>query len=219
MINRTYGLRGSSRWPILWRRCVGKGFPTYDLCKKFAGHRTRSALRCSNSQLAIRNSQFKQTGFTLIELIVVIIVVSTLATVATERLLYYQERAEKAVVDYTLEAVKMGLRIRMAELIAANRTAELPQLGRENPMRWMAEPPPGYAGEYLKPGRPGSWYFASREHELVYVPNNRSYLEFTVPRDDKELRFQVDLRYETNPAGGEAIVGITLLPTRHYKWF
>src|SRR3990172_942490 len=26
------------RSPILWRRTVGKGFPTYDLCKKFTGH-------------------------------------------------------------------------------------------------------------------------------------------------------------------------------------
>ena len=178
-----------------------------------------SGIRFGNLKLGTRNPKRVHTGFTLIELIVVITVISTLAAVAMERLLYYQERAEKAVMDYTLEAVKMGLRIRMAELIIANRTAELPQLDRENPVTWLSEPPAGYAGEYVSPPKPGNWYFASKDHELVYVPNSRAYLD-TGNADVKELRFRALLRYEPGAAAGaKTVVGVTVLPTREYKWF
>jgi hypothetical protein len=149
----------------------------------------------------------------------VIVVVSTLAGVAIEKLLYYQERAEKAVFDATLEAMKMGLRIRMAELVSSNRAAELPQLERENPMRWMDEPPAGYAGEYAAPAKPGSWYYASSERELIYVPSSTSYLD-TGQYKERELRFRVVLHYEVEPSGtGGAIIGIALAPIRAYRWF
>jgi len=157
-------------------------------------------------------------GFTLIELIVVIIVISVLGTLAADRLFYYRERAEKAMVDSTLELVKMGLRIRMAELVVSNRSTELPQLARENPMRWMEEPPAGYAGEYVTPAKPGNWYYASRENELIYLPSSTSYLD--TGQKKKELRFRVELRYQIESAGqGRSIVGITLASINGYKWF
>ena len=159
------------------------------------------------------------SGFTLIELIVVIIVISVLGTLAADRLCYYRERAEKAMVDSTVELVKMGLRIRMAELVASNRSTELPQLARENPVRWLDEPPAGYAGEYTAPGKPGNWYYASQENELIYLPSSTSYLD-TGQNKKKELRFRVELRYQIESAGqGRSIVGITLASINGYKWF
>jgi len=163
--------------------------------------------------------RWRSAGFTLIELIMVIIVISTLAGVAIDKLLYYQERAEKAMVDATLESVKMGLRIRMAELVSSNRASELPQLESENPMRWMEEPPTGYAGEYAAPVKPGSWYYATPKNELVYMPSSTSHLDIGQNKD-KELRFRVALRYEIEPSGTSgAIVGLTLVSTRGYRWF
>lgn len=168
------------------------------------------------------NSLPRRGGFTLIELVVVIVVVSTLVGVAIDKLLYYQERAEKAVLDATLESVKMGLRIRMAELIVSNRTSELPQLERENPMQWLSEPPASYAGVDTA-AKPGNWFYATKEKELAYVPKSSSYLEggqISGQRDKTELRFKVELRYQApTEGGGRAIVGITLVPTRAYKWF
>lgn len=165
-------------------------------------------------------------GFTMIELMVVIIVVSLLGTVAADRLFYYRERAEKAMVDSTLELVKMGLRIRMAELVASNRTTELPQLERINPIRWMEEPPAGYVGEYVAPAKQGSWYYSTPQNELIYLPSSTSYLEtgqITANGANglKELRFRVVLRYQSeNPTPGvRSITGIGLAPSKPYKWF
>src|SRR5471030_546096 len=80
-------------------------------------------------------------GFTMIELILVIVLVSVLAVTAIDRLFYYQERAEKAAVEATLAALKMGLRIRLAELTVTNKQNLAAELERENPVRWLDEPP------------------------------------------------------------------------------
>ncbi len=161
-------------------------------------------------------------GFTLIELIVVIALVSVLAVTALDRLFYYQERAEKAVMDATLAAVKMGLRIRLAELTVTNKQNVAAELERENPMRWLDEPPANYAGEYRAPGARGTWYFATQARQLVYVPNNTSYLRWEQPEGERELRFQVKLRYdEMETAGGKSKspAGIAIIASRPYRWF
>lgn len=160
-------------------------------------------------------------GFTLVELMAVIVITGVLATVAFDRLLYYTERAEKAAMDATLAATKMGLQIRLAELIMANRQMAAVELERETPMRWLAEPPPDYIGEYRAPPKPGNWYFATAARQLVYVPNNTSYLQWN-QEDNKELRFQVRLYYdEIEIAGGKvrSLTGVRLLPVRPYRWF
>jgi prepilin-type N-terminal cleavage/methylation domain-containing protein len=161
------------------------------------------------------------SGFTLIELVVVISIVSVLAAAAFERFLYYQERAEKAAMDGTLAATKMGLQIRLAELIMTNRQMAAAELESENPMRWLVEPPPDYAGEYRTSPKPGNWYFSTAARQLVYVPINRSYIQLN-QEDSKELRFQVKLFYdEIEIAGGKhwSLTGVRLLPVRPYRWF
>jgi prepilin-type N-terminal cleavage/methylation domain-containing protein len=158
-------------------------------------------------------------GFTLLELIVVIVIISVLGTVALGRLRYYQERAEKAMMEYTLEAVTMGLRIHMAELMVSNRSERLRELERENPMRWMEEPPTGYAGEYVMSPKPGNWYFISDKHELVYVPKYRDYLEGG-EGNGRELHFRPALHYLGNAESGtKSVVGVGMAPVNKYQWF
>ena len=135
-----------------------------------------------------------RAGFTLIELILVLIVISVLGVTALDRFRYYQERAEKAAMEATLAAFKMGLQLQLAELIVTNKQMAVAQLERENPMRWLQEPPGNYLGEYTTPTQPGNWYYAMNEHELVYVPNNSAYLD-TRRSANKELRFRVAIRY------------------------
>lgn len=167
------------------------------------------------------HSRRELRAFTLVELMVVISIVSVLAAVGFDRLLFYTERAEKAAMDATLAATKMGLQIRLAELIMTNRQMAAGQLERENPMRWLAEPPANYLGEYSAPPKPGNWYFATAARQLIYVLNNTKYLQLN-QSGGNELRFQVRLQYdEIDMAGGKvrSLTGVGLLPVRSYRWF
>ena len=168
-----------------------------------------------------RQSYHTRHGFTLVELMVVVSIVGVLAAVAMDRLLFYTERAEKAAVDATLAAAKMGLRIKLAELIMTNRQMAATQLERENPMRWLAEPPSNYLGEYSAAPKPGNWYFATDSMQLVYRPGSTRYLQLNAD-DGKELRFQVRLYYEeidTISGKARGLAGIGLVPVRPYRWF
>lgn len=156
-------------------------------------------------------------GFTLIELVVVIVIVSVLAAAAVDRLFYYQERAEKVAMLANLEAFRMGLRIRVAEMLASNRADRLGTLESANPIAWMEQPPPGWVGMYSAPSQPGTWSYATDTHELVYAPQNSRYLQTDTP--GKNLRFKVVLRYGDNGVGGQALTAATLAPTRPYQWF
>ncbi len=160
-------------------------------------------------------------GFTLPELMVAVTIIGILATVAMGRLLYYRELAEKAAMDATLAATKMGLQIRLAELIATNRQMAAAELERGNPMLWLEKPPPDYAGEYRSPPSPGHWYFAADAGQLVYAPRNTSYLQLR-NEDKNEIRFQVRLYYdELNTAGVKvrSVTGVSLLSVHPYRWF
>lgn len=149
-------------------------------------------------------------GFTLVEVVVVLCLVGLLGGLAANRLFYYQEAAEKAAMDYDLEAFRMGLRIRVAQLMAANDGAGRQALERESPVRWLEKPPVAYAGEYPAKGEPppGHWYYASQENQLIYVPRNAKHLETTSKYN--ELRFKV-----TANAG----IDIAVVPVTSYKWF
>jgi general secretion pathway protein G len=173
---------------------------------------------CANG----RNSAVMQgaRGFTMIELILVVVLVSVVAVVGIDRLLYYQERAEKAAMDATLASFKMGLQIHSAELAIANQLSDVATLERENPVRWLDAPPPNYGGEYRSPGEPGNWYFAPKQAELVYVAKNNSYLR--LPGETNELRFKVRLRYDDiQIADGKnrVPVGISIVAVTPYNWF
>lgn len=160
-------------------------------------------------------------GFTLIELIVVVVIVSVLAAAAFQRFLGYQELAERAAMEATLRIVKTGLQIRLAEFIIGNRQAEAVVLERENPMRWLAEPPANYGGDYRKPPGPGNWYYDRERRELVYVANSGQFLEVAASDGIKEIRFRAQLLKDVvNFAGTttESVTGITLVPVQPYRW-
>jgi prepilin-type N-terminal cleavage/methylation domain-containing protein len=157
-------------------------------------------------------------GFTLIELILVISIISALSVFASDRFLYWQERAEKAAMESILSGVKMGLQIRMAEMMASNQM-NARELETENPIRWLQERPASYAGDYVPPVTSGNWYYATLEHELVYVLNNRAYLR-TDADTPKELRFRVSIRQDVDPVlGTKTLAGVNLVPAMPYRWF
>ena len=121
-------------------------------------------------------------------------------------------------MESTLAAFKMGLQFQLAELIVTNRQMAAAQRERENPMRWLQEIPGNYLGEYATPTRPGNWYYATAEHELVYVPNNSPHLDAR-QNSNNELRFRVAIRYNPDAAGRQTPSGAAIVPAREFKWF
>ena len=158
-------------------------------------------------------------GFGLLELVVLLCVAVVLATLLARGVLYYEERAERAAVELLLEQMRKGLQIQMTELIFSNRQAQVAELEKTNPMKWLESPPANFAGDYPAKPRPGKWYYEPQQHQIVYVPDNNAYLkagEATL----KELRFAVVVPMLSDPAtGGKTPSGVGLKPLRPYQWF
>lgn len=160
-------------------------------------------------------------GFTLIELMVAIAVIAVAVALLLNRLAYHQEMAEKAAMESVLRAVKTGLQVRLAELIATQRQAQATMLEVEDPMRWLDAPPDNYGGAYGEAADRGKWYFDPVRRHLVYIVNAGSRLEIDGVAGAGELRFQPRLlRDRVNFGGGavETVTTITLTPVTRYRW-
>ena len=171
-------------------------------------------------------------GFSLLEFVVVVVIIGVLATLLLNRILFYQEQAEKTAMEQTLGTLRSALHLQMANLVVNGKSDVLVGLTKQNPMTWLSEKPANYVGEYYSP-RPGmiksgNWYYDMRDKNLVYLATNTQHLHATPP-DSNQLRFSLstvtgenDLLAST-PADAEKqnqrVVGIVLLPTKPYAWF
>jgi prepilin-type N-terminal cleavage/methylation domain-containing protein len=146
-------------------------------------------------------------GFTLIELLVVICVVALLFVIALDRLLRYQELAERTAMEQNLAAINIALTSKFAALIAAGRGEVIAAEAGANPVNLLARPPENYLGELYSPPpdslAPRSWYYDRQSGDLIYVPGRTRYLSAPEPRNG--LRFRVMLT-EPAPAPGGAPV-------------
>jgi hypothetical protein len=137
----------------------------------------------------------RERGSSLFEFFIAAGVISLIAALLLDRLLSYQEYAQKAAMELTVVNMRSGLRLRVAELMTQDRLHEVGKLVNENPVRWLESPPPNYLGELAHPVPKtlpqGNWYFDTTTRELVYLPHDNRF--FTAPwRDRKEaMRFQV----------------------------
>jgi general secretion pathway protein G len=164
-------------------------------------------------------------GFTLVELIVVVCIVAVSAALLVDRLRFYQEAAEKAVMEYTIGAVRSALQLQIAGMLIRGEERNIESLARANPVDWLMEPPRGYRGEFRSPQPAvprGSWYFDANRNELVYVPNLDGHLE-RLADGSKRLRFRVQLEFEpAKPKSGRkrGIISATRVePVMPYIWF
>ncbi|MBB3121235.1 type II secretion system protein [Pseudoduganella violacea] len=116
----------------------------------------------------------QRRGFSLFELGVVLVVIAVLGTVFLQRVLFYQEEAERAAVAQVLAQLRITIQSRVAEAHIRGRTGDLSSLAGENPMSWLLRPPGNYEGEREAPQldelEAGSWYFDRAEKTLLYLP-------------------------------------------------
>lgn len=168
-----------------------------------------------------RQPRPRQRGFSLLELAVVAVVLSVLLAVLLERLAFYQEMAERARFESTLQGYKTALQIRLAELILERREGEARRLEDENPTQWLSEKPTDYGGAYPLRPEPGTWYFDDTTRELVYVANSARRLVIELRDGRKQLRFRVKVAYQEIAAGSSRVrglAGIGLQPSAAYRW-
>lgn len=166
----------------------------------------------------------RERGFTLFELAVVALILGVLALFLLDRLLTYQEMAEKTVVELTAMNMRSGMRYRVAELMAHNQEGEIATLVGENPIKWLETAPPNYLGELREPQdnriAPGNWYFDKSERVLHYrIKRERNFVPG--PSGKHELRFRVMALSERGAAGGTGmpVHGVALTLVEPYRWF
>ncbi|MDO8413906.1 MAG: type II secretion system protein [Gallionellaceae bacterium] len=165
-------------------------------------------------------------GFTLIELIVVICLVAIFASVLLERVLFYQEQAEKAAMEQVASALQSALTMQHGRLLARGMESDITTLAADNPMSWLAKIPKNYSGEFYdvspRSVAPGNWMFDLKTRNLVYILDRGNF--FTPGKDGhKWIHFRVNFLYEASPdksgKGKQELVGTLFEPTEPYRWF
>ncbi|BBP03998.1 hypothetical protein TPL01_16230 [Sulfuriferula plumbiphila] len=164
----------------------------------------------------------RRVGFTRFELVGIIFIASVLSVLLYDQFLRYQALAEQAVMEMTVINMRSGLRLRVAELMMQDRTDEIGSLLHENPITWLAAPPPNYIGQLAHPEQhaipANSWYFDSGRHELVYRLRRDKLFE-AGPAREKALRFRVTAVHhpqQTGEGGARKVEGVALtMITRH----
>lgn len=179
------------------------------------------AARCSRRHAAPRA---KAAGFTLIELLIVIVIVSTLAAVALERLLFYQELAEKAAMEYQASALKSAVRMQVAEFMVAGRMREVSTLGGGNPMLLLEDFPRNYVAD--PPRQPsasldGCWFYDRQTKEIVYQVKQRQHFAAPGPDATKQVRYRVAVMYAAKDKPQDVVraQGARLELVQPYRWF
>lgn len=164
-------------------------------------------------------------GASRFEIMVVAVLISIVAALLLERLTRFQEYAEKAVMEATIANLRSGLRVRIAEMMIGGRMARLADLQRENPIDWLAAPPPNYGGVLTESGSekpiPGNWYFDASARQLVYLPYHHRFFRPANAGAAAEVRLQAK---SSRIAGGgihaenAGIEGLSLAVSTPYRW-
>lgn len=136
--------------------------------------------------------QNRQTGFTLLELIVVVVLVVIFFSAAALRLLPLRGDAEAARVLQVVGALRSGLGMQMSARVVSGDTA-FSKLASENPLGWLRTGPSAiFRGEECYSNPPGSWQWCQEENILIYRLRYPEYNNKNAYRDEF-LRFRTEV--------------------------
>jgi general secretion pathway protein G len=138
-------------------------------------------------------------GFSLFELVAVIVIVMIMSGLFLNRVVFYQEQAEKTAMTEVVGALQSALVVQYGQVLTHGQSSDVPFLATDNPMNWLQKKPRNYAGEFYDPTpltvEPGSWMFDLKSRYLIYVPRNTS--NFKPNRDGKKwIRYHVAINHE-----------------------
>jgi len=162
----------------------------------------------------------RRRGFSLLELVVSLTLVAVLVGVFLERALYYREIAEKSAMERVALDLRSSVNLRVAELVLANRFAELPMLAAQNPMDLLARTPQNYLGVLAGAGTQevvrGNWYFDSTSREVVYYVDSGRYF---APDEQGRMRVAWRVKLVEGVGGAAAPQWARLELAQPYRWF
>jgi hypothetical protein len=160
-----------------------------------------------------------QRGLSLLEFSFVATVLSLIAGSLLTTLFYYEELAEAAVMQLTVQNMRSGLRYQIANRLVSGRTSEMGQLLTQNPVEWIEKPPDGYVGGIrttdIESMSKGSWFYEVDRGELGYVPRHSFYLQLE-SGGPAVLRWRVQALRIQSP---REVEGVTLVSVTPYRWF
>lgn len=168
----------------------------------------------------------KQSGFTLLELVVVIIIISILGLFAIDRIFAIRDAAEQASVKHLVGAIKSALGLEVARLALAGKMAAVAKLEKTNPLLLLSQVPNNYLGEKENSRHitePGVWYFDKKQKALIY---NVMYKEnfITTLKGLSRIRHQIKLIYNDQNKNKrfdihyDSIAGLDLFPLEKFSW-
>ncbi|MGH8678892.1 MAG: hypothetical protein ACREUQ_11125 [Burkholderiales bacterium] len=150
-----------------------------------------------------------------------ILLVSVVAGLLLDRMVYYQEAAEKSSMEQVALDLRSSVNLRAAELVLENRFAELRVLAAENPMDLLVRKPQNYLGVLKNSGsertEPGNWYYDLASREVVYYVDLGRY--FT-PDERGRKRVAWQVLTVSGPVGPTDNPQWARLELVHpYRWF
>jgi hypothetical protein len=160
----------------------------------------------------------------MLEFCVVLVVILVLGLVFLDRVLIYQELAEKTAAETTAINMRTGLRFRVLELLIHGQNKGIEALVGSNPVKWLEPPLSNYAGEFHQNQfgqvQPGNWYFDLDNKEIRYRIQRHKYF-VPGPGGQMELRYRVVGSGKRAGYGGAeaAAEGLNLSLVEPYSWF
>lgn len=161
-----------------------------------------------------------------LEMLVVVTLIAAFAAMFLDRLLYYQEYAEKTAMELMLHQMRAGLNYGKAQMMIAVSQGGVPPQLSDNPIDLLETLPANYAGEFngVAPETAGEavWYYDLNLRQLAYRPAQTRHF-VAGANGEREIRFaltrSVFPQDATNSAQRPPWEGYALAKVKPYRWF